>query len=227
MRFKGVIFDLFDTLIDFDEIVYRKKQREYLAQKNLDGELFLKAWSKSAPKALRGEYADIRQWYSEILMQIPHEEGMSINEVLPAERNALISACTLLDGVRDLLAVLALKGARLGLISNSSCIGVELIYLTGLRNFFHETVFSFREDVAKPDPSIYNVTCVRLQVDVDQAVYVSDGDKNELEGARKAGLHPVRFDPLGRFPHVKIPPGVPDFSKIDETANYLLETSAN
>jgi len=43
-----------------------------------------------------------------------------------------------------------------------------------------------------------------------------------LEGARRAGLYPIRFDPTCQFYDVKIPPGIPEFKTIDALKEFLI-----
>ena len=57
---------------------------------------------------------------------------------------------------------------------------------------FDVVISSARQGAAKPDPAIYQAVLDQLGVAAHEAVFVDDNDLN-IEGARKAGLHGIRF----------------------------------
>lgn len=50
--------------------------------------------------------------------------------------------------------------------------------------------------VAKPDPRVFAPALDALGVAASRCVYVGDSVRNDVAGARAAGLHPVRLDPF-------------------------------
>lgn len=54
-------------------------------------------------------------------------------------------------------------------------------------------VYSYEEGMEKPDPRIYRLTCDRLGVRPDEAVFLDDVDAN-VAGARAVGMRAVLFE---------------------------------
>jgi putative hydrolase of the HAD superfamily len=55
--------------------------------------------------------------------------------------------------------------------------------------------------VAKPDPAIFDHAVPALGIeDRSRIAYVGDTFRNDVAGARAAGLTPVQIDPFGLFP---------------------------
>ncbi len=61
-----------------------------------------------------------------------------------------------------------------------------------LLDAFDEVIISAEVHLAKPDPRIYALVIERLQVKSAEAVFIDDVLEN-IEAARKAGLHGVQF----------------------------------
>lgn len=51
--------------------------------------------------------------------------------------------------------------------------------------------------VAKPDPGIFHLALEAVGVAPERAVHVGDTVGADVEGARRAGIHPLHFDPYG------------------------------
>ncbi|MDJ1133622.1 HAD family hydrolase [Streptomyces iconiensis] len=58
--------------------------------------------------------------------------------------------------------------------------------------------------VAKPDPGIFALALDRLGIAAEQAVYVGDTARIDVDGAHAAGVRPLHLDPYGDCPD---PPG--------------------
>jgi epoxide hydrolase-like predicted phosphatase len=57
---------------------------------------------------------------------------------------------------------------------------------------FDAIVLSGEAGVMKPDPRIYQLALVRLEVQPEQAVFIDDFQHN-IDGARAVGMHGIRF----------------------------------
>ncbi len=62
----------------------------------------------------------------------------------------------------------------------------------GFADLVDEIVYSHEAGMSKPDPRIYALVCARLSVRPDETVFLDDWDPY-LAGARKAGLHAIRY----------------------------------
>jgi putative hydrolase of the HAD superfamily len=54
--------------------------------------------------------------------------------------------------------------------------------------------------IRKPDPAIFEPALAAVGVAPGRALYVGDTVKNDVDGARAAGLHPVHYDPYDLYP---------------------------
>ena len=59
-----------------------------------------------------------------------------------------------------------------------------------LSPFFDTAVFSYQVGLVKPDRRIYELSCARLDVAPENALFCGDGGSGELFGAAVAGLVP-------------------------------------
>lgn len=108
----------------------------------------------------------------------------------------------------DALAVikeLKSRGKSLAVISNSEDGQLErILEATGIGDYFDLHLDSFRVGIAKPDPRIFLLAVERLGVRPCEGVYVGDMYVQDVDGARRAGLHAVLFDPLDLYPSKKV-----------------------
>lgn len=109
---------------------------------------------------------------------------------LPAARRA---RCAPYPEVPAALAGLA--GLRIAVVTNGlsdhQWLKLETAGLTGHVDVF---VTSGAIGIAKPDPRVYEVALERLGVRPEDAVMVGDNPQNDVDAARRAGLHAVLLD---------------------------------
>jgi putative hydrolase of the HAD superfamily len=82
---------------------------------------------------------------------------------------------------------------RTGILSNSFVGAREQEQAAyGFEDLVDEMVYSHECGMSKPDPRIYALTCKRLGVRPDEALFIDDYAPN-VTAAREAGLHAVHF----------------------------------
>ncbi len=99
----------------------------------------------------------------------------------------------------DTVAVLERLGARgyaLAVVSNSDGRVEASLAAAGLRPHFATVIDSQVVGVEKPDPAIFALALDHLGVAPARAVYVGDVFGIDVQGARRAGMHPVLIDTL-------------------------------
>lgn len=109
----------------------------------------------------------------------------------------------LIDGVRDLLALLQARGIRMGVVSNSSFAGRTLereLERHGIRGHFEFVISSADYGIRKPDPIIFEVALRRLAIDAAGAWFAGDNVGYDIVGAASAGIFPVAFNPRAPIP---------------------------
>lgn len=194
---EAVLFDLFGTLVP----VFRHD--EYFAILGEMGQAvgmapadFADLFRKVAHERTLGRWATIE----ENLRDLCSEAGIDAGEEQIAEATRIRIGYTrqqVMNPYPDALATLrALKeaGRPIGLISDCSPEVPLLWDETPLAEFIPSPVLSCVVGLRKPDARIYQLACERLGVDPYRAVFVGDGDSNEIQGAAEVGLCPILVD---------------------------------
>ncbi len=121
------------------------------------------------------------------LWELPH----TIEEFV-SERNEVFGKMT--TPYPELYEVLdSLKGRyKLGIITNGySTVQRDKINSVNIAEYFDDIIVSGEQAFAKPDPRIFNLSCDRLGVTPQEAVYVGDYYPNDIAGALSAGIVPI------------------------------------
>jgi putative hydrolase of the HAD superfamily len=116
--------------------------------------------------------------------------------------NAALSV-RLIDGVKELLALLHERGIRMGVVSNSSFAGRTLereLEMHGIRGHFEFVISSADYGIRKPDPIIFEIALLRLGINAARAWFAGDNVGYDIVGARSAGVFPVAFNPRAPIP---------------------------
>jgi putative hydrolase of the HAD superfamily len=188
VRRKAVIFDLWETLIDWDREEAARMLHEVDA---LVGNGFAERWDRTN----RRYVAPIRTALAEA--EVPDELIEDICTIrLGYHRRALVPR----PGAVETLRRLRELGYRLGLITVCSE-DIEVLWPeTAFAGLFDAEVFSSRVGLSKPDPRIYLACCEALGVEPHEAVFVGDGANDELEGARRVGMDAILIHRPGEAP---------------------------
>lgn len=98
---------------------------------------------------------------------------------------------------RPTLAALRSRGLALGVVSNWDHRLPALLDALGPEFRFQAVVYSQRAGVEKPEPAIFRRALRELVAEPDEAVHVGDRQKEDVEGARAAGMHALLLDRTG------------------------------
>nr|WP_255216202.1 HAD family hydrolase [Pseudenhygromyxa sp. WMMC2535] len=88
-------------------------------------------------------------------------------------------------------------GLRLALLSNLAKPYARPIHEFGLAAHFDVLVLSCDVGMAKPSAGIYAHTCAALGLAADQLLMIGDTLRDDVRGARRAGLHALHLDREG------------------------------
>jgi putative hydrolase of the HAD superfamily len=188
VRRKAVIFDLWETLIDWDREEATRMLDEVDA---MVGNGFAERWDRTN----RRYVAPIRTALAEA--DVPAELIEDICTLrLGYHRRALVPR----PGAVDTLLRLRELGYLLGLITVCSE-DIEVLWPeTEFAGLFDAEIFSSRVGLSKPDPRIYLACCEALGVEPHEAVFVGDGANDELQGARRVGMDAILIHRPGERP---------------------------
>jgi putative hydrolase of the HAD superfamily len=185
---RAVIFDLWETLIDWDQDAAARMVERIDA---LSGPGFRERWYASPNRYT----APVRTVLSEV--GVPAEVMDEVCEVrLDFVRHCLVPR----DGAVATLRELRRRGHRVGLITVCTQ-DVETLWPDSLfAGLFDAEVFSSRIGISKPDPRIYLHCCELLGVEPAAAVFVGDGANDELGGAERVGMDAILIHKPGEEP---------------------------
>ncbi len=105
----------------------------------------------------------------------------------------------------DVLAELARRGLRLGLVSNRDDPFDGELGELGLDGFFELTLAAGEVGYWKPDGRLLQHAAQRMGIEPARAVYVGDNWYADVGAAEAAGMWPVLVDPQGLFPEADCP----------------------
>jgi putative hydrolase of the HAD superfamily len=187
-----VIFDLWDTLVDFDPAAGRAFQDRVAERLGRDPDEFAALWL--AGRARR-ESGTLRRY----LHGIGVAEDL-VDEVVALRRDSTRSLLAPRPGAVETVVELRRRGYGLGLITVCSEDVPDVWGETAFAGLFDATVFSCSVGLRKPDPRIYRLACEELGVKPNEAVFVGDGANDELAGAERVGMRAVLIHRPGEEP---------------------------
>ena len=104
------------------------------------------------------------------------------------------------DDARRVLPQLKEAGYTLGVISNRDKSFQNELDQHAIGEFFDFSLAGGEIDMFKPEPGIFEYALQHLKLSPKEAIYVGDNYYADVVGARRAGLRPVLYDPIGIFP---------------------------
>lgn len=96
-------------------------------------------------------------------------------------------------GFGELLARLKRRGLRLVVVSNYDARLHGLLSSLGLADAFDAVVLPHDAGVQKPRPGIFLRAAARLNLPPSAMLHVGDDEREDVEGARSAGMHAMRW----------------------------------
>jgi putative hydrolase of the HAD superfamily len=183
MTVRAVIFDLWETLVDWPAEEARSLSEKLADRLGLTpGELedrVRESYLLSQTKPLATLYR---------ALGVPDEH---IETHVTARFDFARRALRPRPGVVNTLVELRARGVKLGLISMCSEDVPAAWPETELAGLFDAETFSCATGLVKPKPEIYLHTSRGLDVDPGDCLFVGDGANDELAGAERVGMTPV------------------------------------
>jgi putative hydrolase of the HAD superfamily len=198
LRVQGIVFDLFRTLVDPDELTPRdfQKTKKIAELFNLDPIAFSKYWN---------DLTQIRNTSKSKKTINLIEDYVVKNTGRPPTKGDILVADTILgryhdrslqDPKSDVISALhnlKFKGVRLGVLSNTDERQVAMWFRSPLSGVIDAACFSFEIGFEKPAKEAYSAVLVKLGVPAGSSIYVSDGESDDLKGAKEAGFGTTVF----------------------------------
>jgi putative hydrolase of the HAD superfamily len=187
---RAVIFDLWDTLVDWPVGEGEELKRRVAEHVGGDADAFEQAWRESYRASQTGPFADVLR-----SLGVPDEH---VDAHVTARHDFGRRFLRLRDGAREAIAELRRRGVKLGLITVCSEEVPAAWPESELAGLFDAETFSSECGLVKPEPEIYLRTAEALGVPAEECFFVGDGANDELAGAERVGMTPVLFAPDGR-----------------------------
>jgi putative hydrolase of the HAD superfamily len=136
--------------------------------------------------------AEERRAYATLGLQLSDE---LLDEIAAITQEAWREGAVVAEGAVDTLAELRGRGLRLGLCSNASyrsaSLHAQLAHL-GLAGLFDSVTFSSEIGWRKPAPQIFAAALGALGVEASRCAMVGDRRREDIAGARAAGMASIR-----------------------------------
>ncbi len=196
MPYRGVIFDLYGTLIDgWDTDQARQRTTELALALGAPLEPFQALMERSYTERATAALGDLPQMLLELCRRVGHHPGPAALD--RAARLRVEQFRAVLSQPREetpsILSTLRSRGLRVGVISDSSSETPQLWPTLGWAAPVELALFSWTERRRKPAPELYHKALAGLSLRPDEALYVGDGGSHELSGAEACGVKALRI----------------------------------
>jgi putative hydrolase of the HAD superfamily len=186
---EAVVFDLWETLVPFDDSKWLQALEGLAAEADVDPDVYGAAWAEDRDARDQGEFEEsARRIYRRLGLELDDELLARISK---RRRAAFAAVFVPRDGAVPTLEQLRARGLRTGLITNCSSETPQLWAASPLAPLVDACMFSCREGARKPERRLYEAAAQRLGVPPEACVFVGDGNDDELAGAAHAGMRPV------------------------------------
>jgi putative hydrolase of the HAD superfamily len=212
---RAIFFDAADTLFHVNGSVaeiYLQHALEFGFQRTPDSlasikQAFSRAFHDAPPPIFAAtEPKQIKQserlWWFDIVHNVFYRVGMferfddffeRVFEVFEDPRSWQLFPDTL-----PTITTLQEQGLELGIISNFDSRLFAVLRGLGIENKFATVTISSLAHAAKPSPKIFHLALEKHAVDPEEAMYVGDSLRDDVEGATKAGLRAILLDREGK-----------------------------
>jgi putative hydrolase of the HAD superfamily len=182
---KAVVFDLFETLVDYDDARSREFSSQVARYCGRDPDEFHPVWVEGRQLRDTGPMAPYLA-----SLGLGTKEIAALLELRRDWTRGVLGRPK--DGALDALREVRSRGYRTGLITVCSEDAVDVWPQTPFAGLFDVEVFSASCGLSKPDPRIYELALEQLGVEPHEAIFVGDGANDELAGAERVGMRAVQ-----------------------------------
>ncbi|MBL7220475.1 MAG: HAD family hydrolase [Phycisphaerae bacterium] len=206
-RIKGILFDLGDTLIDFAHVSMTAMFRQGARL----GHAYLQELGKSVPGFRKFHFRQLwairwncikarvtgREFNSlDVMRHFARKWGYELSEAESLELawrfyKPLCQAATIVPGAAETLAVLAAKGLKLAVVSNTFLPGSILdrhIEIVSLGDLIGTRIYSSEVGYRKPKAKIFQLALEQSGLQACDALFVGDSPRADIFGAHRAGM---------------------------------------
>ncbi|WP_161780680.1 HAD family hydrolase [Tumebacillus flagellatus] len=190
---QAVLFDLDETLLDRSRSVRLFLQDQHARWPG--------AWAHVPVETLQARFWELDA-FGYVHKSIVYRQLLEEFDVRELSAESLIdeyySRCNRFaqgfPGLVETLATLRERGLKLGIVTNGltemQSLGISVL---GLTDLVDAVLISEAEGLRKPDPALFHLAAERLGVPANRCLFVGDHPRNDIDGARQAGMKTVWF----------------------------------
>ena len=204
-RVRGIVFDLFHTLVDPEDFRPRQsfRLREVAEAIDADGRDLIMFWKDTYEERTTTPVSG-----TGLILRYAADNDIDVSAAQRAEITAHLGDYqdVALEQPRpDVVAAVADLADRYPLAVLSNCYVEEVAAWPGspLAPYFAGAAFSYAIGARKPDPASYLAATALLGLDAGDAAFVGNGGSKELQGAKDAGfavvVHQNQFNMTNRL----------------------------
>ena len=192
MKYKAVIFDLFETLItEWGHEKYTKSK--ICADLGIERAQLDVYWDEKEQDRYTGYLS-----FEDSILYVCEKCAKPVDRVtlskIVEHRIKTKSECFdyVHPQVFQLLKTLRGMGLQTAILSNCSSEEVQVLKESEICQSFDAVILSYEVHMKKPDACIYEETLKRLSIDAKDCLFVGDGGSHELVGAQEAGIRAIQ-----------------------------------
>ena len=190
---RAVIFDLFETLVtEWGRPKYTT--REIADDLDVEYQSFRRELGLLRNDRYLGKLRGTVQAYKTVLGNLGISRGETLLNEIVRKRDECKRKCfeAIAPEIIEMLSSLRDSGCKIALISNCSTEEIAGLRECALYPYFDAAVLSCDVGLVKPDAGIYEHCLSLLKEEPSNCFYVGDGGSDELSGAQKAGMTPLK-----------------------------------
>ena len=209
MAIKGILFDLYGTLIDIEtdesmDDIYRAiahyltYQGVYLPRLEVRERYYQIMKEQKEARAEEYPEIDVEAIWSKLLLQegikSDFTRGEQAKVIAHIYRGISREHLQLYAGVEEVLSKLQ-SGYTLGLVTDAqSCFAVPEMKAVGLHGYFHSFTISSHYGFRKPDSRLFQKALDRMALQPSDVIAVGNDMFRDVYGAQQMGIKTIFFD---------------------------------
>lgn len=221
MRYKQIIFDVDDTLIDFadtEDFALRSLFNSHHWPLNADLQRQYHAYNQGLWRELelgKISYEELSEKCFRVFLKQTLDLDVDGNEIMNEYRSYFGETHKLLPGVEDSLIYAKRQGYKLTILSNGEkFMQRHRLELAGIKDYFDLIVTSQEAQYSKPDSHIFDYFFSRTQIGPSETIFFGDGLKSDILGASLYHVDSIWFN------HRHRKNNIPDLHPLFEVDTY-------
>jgi len=191
VKIKAVIFDLFQTLVDFSFNQYNQVLAAMAVCLKKNPEAFVSSWHASWAQHEAGAFKKVADYIVAVSGPVALESSLlkavALHEAF--QKQVLIPHPETIAVLKDLKSA----GYKTGLVTNCPVETPILWSRSQLSPLIDVAVFSTLEQTRKPDSAMFLSCLDRLRLAPAECAYVGDGANQELVVSSALGMHTIKL----------------------------------